>query len=1029
MKKVYLVSLPLIVSLFFSFSLFSQNNFFTDITDGSLSRSTGQRVIIPEKFRPMSLDRNGLNAFLTSLPAEKDLANKTMAPTMLMPMPGGGTARFRVWESSIMEPALAAMFPSIKTFSGQGIDDPTATIRFDWTEHGFHAIILSNSTGDIFIDPYQRTDLDHYSVYFKKDLKNIHSFSCQTEDEVARTVDSASGARGNAGTCAGTQLRTFRLALACTVEYSAAVSSPSAPTIPLVLSAIVTAINRVDGVYEKEVDVRLVLIANEQNLIYLTGTDPYTNGNGTTMLGENQVNVDAIIGATNYDIGHVFSTGGGGIASLAVPCTPNKARGVTGLPNPTGDGFYIDFVAHEMGHQFGATHTFNSTTGNCGGGNRSASTAVEPGSGITIMGYAGICLASNDLAPNSIPTFHAVSFDQINTFAGDPTKGGSCAVLTATGNNVPVVNAGSNFTIPVSTPFVLSGTATDADASDVLTYSWEEIDAGPAGNWNTPSGNAALFRSFLPTSTGIRYFPKLSDQVNNTTTIGELLPSYSRNMSFRLTARDNRAGGGGVCSADMQMTVDGASGPFVVTIPSATGISWPANSAQTITWNVANTNNAPVSCSNVSIELSTDGGNTFTNILLASTPNDGSEVVTLPSGTSTTARIRVKAVGNVFYDMSNNNFTISAPVPGFDFSSPATTAVPCASATPATVSLGATSFLGYTTPVALTAENVPAGTSVLFGTNPVIPGNSTLITLQNANTLPVGTYTITIKGVSGAITRNRVLTFNVPVGAGPVVTTAPQSKQVCSGSPATFTIVTSSVVSAYLWQQSSDGGNSFVDIAGATTASLEIPSVATTQNSYQYRVVLTGQCNITTSAAATLTVYTLPKVDLASNLTSLLPGQQSTLTATITPGSTPTITATWFRDNNSLGQIPGNVYTTNVTSGLGAYQVKLLDVNGCTNQSAVVTLTAQASSRLFIYPNPTAGQFVVSYFNSGGGATRRSVTIYDARGGRVFTSFFDITGPYQLLNIDLTRQAAGVYMVVVGDAAGKKIVEGKVLVR
>ena len=214
------------------------------------------------------------------------------------------------------------------------------------------------------------------------------------------------------------------------------------------------------------------------------------------------------------------------------------------MTEPFGDPYDIDYVAHEMGHQFGAYHTFNATTSSCSG-NRSAETAVEPGSGITIMSYAGICGTTNNLAVNSIPYFHAVSMDEINTYTTNE-NGATCATLIATGNTAPVVNAGNDFIIPKSTFFSLTGTASDAN-NDALTYSWEQMDTGPAGNWNSPTGDAPLFRSFAPVSIGTRYFPQLSDQVRNVTTMGEILPSYGRTMNFRLTARDNRAGGGGVC--------------------------------------------------------------------------------------------------------------------------------------------------------------------------------------------------------------------------------------------------------------------------------------------------------------------------------------------------------------------------------------------------------------------------------------------------------------------------------------------------
>ena len=501
----------------------------------------------------------------------------------------------------------------------------------------------------IFIDPYAKGDTYNYISYLKRDFKPANiEFHCEAinQDNINNQLPERKGPLAEG------QLRTYRVAIGATGEYTIYHGG----TVALGLAAVVTALNRVDGVYEREVSVRMVLVANNNLIIYTNAsTDPYTNNNGSTMLSQNQTTCDNVIGSANYDIGHVFSTGGGGVAYVGCVCGSNKAGGVTGLPAPIGDPFYIDYVAHEMGHQFGCYHTFNCATGSCGGGNRTASSAYEPGSGATIMAYAGIC-SPNDLQTNSDAYFLSKSLDAILSFTSG--SGNSCAQVTSNGNHNPVVTVGAGGnTIPISTPFSLTGSATDAD-NDSLTYCWEEYDLGAAGNWNAPVGTAPIFRSFTPITSGTRIFPKLSSLLNNTQFIGEIMPTYTRALSFCLVARDNKTGGGGVGFNFISYNVTSTAGPFLVTSPN-TAVTLNANTPQTITWDVANTNIAPVSCLNVNIKLSTDGGNTFPITLISNTPNDGSQVVNLPMVSTTTARIKVEAADNIFFDISNTNFTIT----------------------------------------------------------------------------------------------------------------------------------------------------------------------------------------------------------------------------------------------------------------------------------------------------------------------------------------------------------------------------------
>ena len=643
-------------------------------TQGSVS------YLQPNTYAAAVLDTSSLLAMLVSAPMEfSEAANK--APLQIsLPTPSHDLARFAVVQSPIMDPVLAAQFPDIMTYSGQGIDDPAATLRFDVGPAGFHAQVLSPN-GAYYIDPYWHLEQSVYVSYYKRDLAprpgmdfeeqlldehNIQ-FKSGVQDlsipdlELAGKLDKSGSGTTSKGdetihlARSGSQLRTYRLANAATGEYTAFHGG----TVALGQAAIVTAINRVTGIYENELSVRLVLVANNSSLVYTNAaTDPYTNGNPSSLLSQNQSNIDSVIGNANYDIGHVFSTGGGGLAGLGVVgVAGQKAQGETGLSNPVGDAFYVDYVAHEMGHQFGGDHTFNGVTGSCSGGNRNAGTAYEPGSGSTIQAYAGICGVDN-LQAHSDPYFHSVSFDQINSYTTTGV-GNAAAAISITGNNIPRINAGPDFTIPARTPFALNAAGTDADSSDVLTYNWEERDLGAAQVVTaTDNGASPIFRSFNPTLSPERILPRLSDLLVNFTTTGEKLPTTNRTLKFRATVRDNRSGGGGLNTDDAQVSVIDTGTAFAVTSPN-TSLTWTGETSQAVTWNVAGTSAAPINTANVNIWLSTNGGTSFPILLSANTPNDGTESVSVPNLATTTARIKVEAANNIYFDISNSNFIIT----------------------------------------------------------------------------------------------------------------------------------------------------------------------------------------------------------------------------------------------------------------------------------------------------------------------------------------------------------------------------------
>lgn len=787
--------------------------------------------IRPDRFAPLLINHAQIAQSLRAAPDEKTPGAWDGALFFWLPDPDGNIQCFRILESSIMEPALQAEFPEIRTYVGQGVTDPTATVRIDFTDPsaywngagGFHAQVLSVN-GSWYIDPYSRGNFNFYTSHYKKDLKNPHNFTCAVEDEFTHIApideeDDISIARS------GTTLRTYRLSNAATGEYTAFHGG----TVAAGQNAIVVAINRITGVYEVEQAVRLVLIGtNSSNVFTDSATDPYTNNNGSTMLGQNQTRMSTVPGNANYDIGHVFSTGGGGVAGLGVVCSStNKARGVTGLPSPTGDAFYIDFVAHEMGHQFGGSHTFNSPNGNCAGGNRSASSAYEPGSGSTIMSYAGIC-SPDDISAHSDPYMHSRSFDQILTFTNSGA-GNGCAAATATGNTAPSVSAGPDYTIPTGTPFVVTALGSDPNG-DALTYCWEERDLGAALALASPdNGTSPIIRSYLATTSPSRMVPRLSFVLAGTTDNKDKLPAVARTMNLRVTARDNRAGGGGVNTDDMRIFVVNTGSAFSVTSQNS-AVSYAGNSSQTITWNVAGTTGAGINCANVKIEWSATNGSAWTT-LLASTPNDGSEVITVPPTTTATGRVRVSGVGNIFFDINNAFITVTTPVPSAPTNVTASPDPTCAGTT---ITLSGTVGAGETIDW---YANACSGLPFASGLSVNRVANTTTTYFAKARHPGTGTQSATCTPVLSTVIPQPV----VPGSAGS------DRNNFCTNDGADIVLsVSGGSGTTARWFTGSCGGASI-----GTGTSLSIPSPTETTT---YFVRWENECALTTCRSVTVTV-------------------------------------------------------------------------------------------------------------------------------------------------------------------------------
>ncbi len=726
------------------------------------------RNSIPKEFKVFQLNLEAFKNSLINAPLRSALIGNSNL-IIELPNSDGILEHYRVMETPIMEEGLAIKFPMIKSYAAQGIENPTAVARFSMTQFGLHSMTLANEKSTSFIDPYT-TDKLNYIVYNKSSLTDVvGDFSCSTNGLKALESKPTKFRDTN-----DSKLRTYRLAQSCTAEYGnifAGTTGTIADKKANIQAQMAITMTRVNGVYENDLSMTMIFIANNDLLIYFgdTASDPW-NGEYNDQTG---LTIDANVGFANYDIGHNFNTSGGGNAGcIGCICGPNtvpssgfhKGTGMTGRANPTGDPFDIDYVAHEMGHQFGGFHTQSSS--GCRSGN--GQTEVEPGSGSTVMGYAGIC-ASN-VQGNSDAYFAYVTIRDIS----ENIKNGissSCAQITPISNNPPTVNAGRDYVIPKSTAFVLTAEGSDPDA-DSITYSWEQNDPQSPNSSAAPTATRVAgpnFRSLISTTSNKRYFPKLATVLAGlTTNTWEAVPSVARNLNFSVLVRDNHAGGGQTASDLMKVTVKSTAGPFVMTSPN-TNVTWTAGSNQNVTWNVAGTDANGVDAKYVDIYLSTNGGQDFPTLLASQVPNDGSEIITIPDSVGTQNRIMVKGFDNIFYDLSNSNFTITAPdatfAPAFSGIAGEQTKLICA-IEDVNFNINLQNLNGFAGNTTFSATGFPVGANVSFSPATTNLNGIVVMTVALPITTISGFYSIEVTATSGAI--SKIIPFYLGLGIGTI---------------------------------------------------------------------------------------------------------------------------------------------------------------------------------------------------------------------------------------------------------------------
>jgi len=735
MKKIYRIPLSLLTITVFSI-LFtvqvsaSANGYWKPTTQNALESKTAKN--------PLIQTRGGAYFTADYQAIYNEIQNQGAGYILELPVENNSFMRFKLVDNTTMSAGLKAEFPEIKSYTLVSTESNSTWGKFDISPKGLYAMFRIPGHETIFIDPLFEGDTESYVLYSRSEYVVTKTAECLVEGvESKYTPDETESASASIdyNTC---ELRTYRLAISATGEYT----QFHGGTVALAMAAIVTTINRVNMIYERDFAVTMELVSNNSEVVYVNpSTDPFTNGSPGAMISQNLGVLNTNIGFSNYDIGHVFGTNSGGLAGLGVVCSSQKGAGVTGSGAPIGDAFDIDYVAHEMGHQFGANHTFNNSCQ----GNRNNSTAMEPGSGSTIMAYAGIC--SPNITFNSDDYFHGVSMGEIGT----EINGHSCGTSTALVNVSPEIESVPvNVYVPISTPFALTAVATDGDEDNVLTYSWEQMNNQISTQPPSASATAGPnFRSFSPDTLPTRYFPRLPSLAASQSQTWERLPSIARTMNFRVSVRDNAPGGG--CTQYDNTTVNfvAEAGPFTVTYPSSTGISWNAFTDQTVTWDVANTNLEPIACEFVDVFLSVNGGASYPILVAENVPNNGELEIQVPNYTTTSARIMVMNAAGTFFDISNNSFTINGIVDGFYLQADESVQNVCVG-DDIVFTINAIAVGDFNEPINLSLEEVPANLTAIFGSAAIMPGTSTTLTLSNTENVESGVLDLLVNGVANS---------------------------------------------------------------------------------------------------------------------------------------------------------------------------------------------------------------------------------------------------------------------------------------